>query len=138
MGPTNLQLRTKEAMWEGQQWCKCLPAMYSTHSISYIQVCGRVLGYVYHAPDGLGQFAGPQTIEGMHLCRLGVPHTWTSCSKTTHQSDTPSLLIQVAAMGKYKQINNSDLRYVNDVISLIIHERNYAILLLPLMPCFLP
>jgi len=38
----------------------------------------------------------------------------------------------VAAMGKCKQINNSP--YVSD-ISLIIHERNYAI---SSMPCFLP
>jgi len=108
-------------------------AIYSTHSISYIQVCGTVIGYAYRVPDGLGQFAGPQTIEGMHLCRLGVPHTWTSWSKTTHQSDTPSLLILVTAMGKYKQINNSDLRYVNDVISLIIHEKlcNFVAAMLP-------
>jgi len=37
----------------------------------------------------------------------------------------PSLFIPFAAMGKCKQINNSKLSYVSDVISLIIHERNY-------------
>jgi len=41
----------------------------------------------------------------------------------------------VAAMGKCKQINNSNLPYMSDVISLIIDERIYVILL---MPCFLP
>ena len=44
-----------------------------------------------------------------------------------HQSDIPSLFIPVAAMGKCKQINNSNIPYVSNVISLIIHERNYAI-----------
>jgi len=38
-------------------------------------------------------------------------------------------------MGKCKQISNSNLWYVSDVISLLIHKRNYTIL--P-MPCFLP
>jgi len=37
----------------------------------------------------------------------------------------PSLFIPVAGMRKGKQINNSNLQYVNDVISLIIDERNY-------------
>jgi len=37
-------------------------------------------------------------------------------------------------MGKCKQINNSNLEYVSDVISLNIHAKDYAIL--P-MPCFL-
>ena len=45
------------------------------------------------------------------------------------------LVYPVAAMGKCKQINNSNLQYVSDVISLIIHEKNYTI---SLMPCFLP
>jgi len=45
------------------------------------------------------------------------------------------LFIPVAAMGKCKQINNSNSPYVSDVISLIIHEKNYAI---SLMLCFLP
>ena len=35
-----------------------------------------------------------------------------------------SLFIPVAAMGKCKQINNSNIRYVGEVISLIIHEKN--------------
>jgi len=39
----------------------------------------------------------------------------------------PSLFILVAAMGKYEQINNSNLLYVSDTTLLIIHERNYAI-----------
>ena len=34
-----------------------------------------------------------------------------------------SSFIPVAAMGECKQINNSNLLYVSDVISLIIHER---------------
>jgi len=41
----------------------------------------------------------------------------------------------VAAMGKCKQINNSNLLYMSDITSLIIHERNYVI---SLMPRFLP
>jgi len=45
------------------------------------------------------------------------------------------LFILVATMGKWKQINNSNLLYVSDVISLIINERIYAI---SLMPFFLP
>jgi len=34
----------------------------------------------------------------------------------------PSLFIVVATMGKCKEVNNSNLLYVSDVISLIIHE----------------
>jgi len=37
----------------------------------------------------------------------------------------PSLFIPVAAIGKCKQINNSNLLYVSDVISLIIHEKSH-------------
>ena len=56
------------------------------------------------------------------LCMLFTVHTWVR-------------EILIAAMGKCKQINNSNLQYVSDVISLIIPERNYMILSLP---CFLP
>jgi len=58
-----------------------------------------------------------------------------SVASHTSQSDTPSLFILVATMGYYKQINNSNLLYVSDVVSLIIHERNYAI---SSMTCFPP
>ena len=38
------------------------------------------------------------------------------------------MFILVATMEKCKQINNSNSPYVSEIISLIIHERNYAIL----------
>ena len=40
-----------------------------------------------------------------------------------NQSAMPSLFIPVAAMGKCKQINNSNSLCVSDVISLIIHKK---------------
>jgi len=45
---------------------------------------------------------------------------------SSHIKVTPSLLIPVAAMGKCKQINNTTLFTVRDVILLIIDEINYA------------
>jgi len=68
-------------------------------------------------------------------CRHITALKWHLKWPLANQSDMPSLFIPVAAMGKCKQINNSNLLYVSDVISLTIHERNYTILL---MPCFLP
>ena len=51
---------------------------------------------------------------------LARPH---QSIKKALESDTPSLFIPVAAMEKRKQINNSILQYVSDVISSLIHER---------------
>jgi len=47
----------------------------------------------------------------------------------------PSLFIPVAAMGKCKQINNSNSPYVSDVILLIIHEklRNFVDAVFPIL-----
>ena len=52
--------------------------------------------------------------------------------RVTSHIKKPSLFILVAGIGKCKQINNSNLGHVSDIISLSIYERNYAI---SLMPC---
>jgi len=46
----------------------------------------------------------------------------------------PPCLFQLPPWGKCKQLNNSNLPYVSDIILLNIHERNYAI---SSMLCFL-
>ena len=52
----------------------CLSAVYSTYSISYSHVCGRVIGYQYNSPDAFSQHTGPQTIEGPYMDGVSVTH----------------------------------------------------------------
>ena len=58
----------------GSSGAGCLSAIYSTYSISYIHVCGRVIGYQYNSADGFGQESGPQTIEGPYMDGISVTH----------------------------------------------------------------
>ena len=84
-------------------------------------------------------------INSILLSQRGFPQSTTRPHQSTarpleraasHIKGTrPPCFILVAAMGKRKQINNSNSPYVSDVISLYIHERNHEI---SLMPCFLP
>ena len=64
-------------MWEEGQQChgkQDVSAMYNTYGINYTQVCGRAIGYAYRAPDGLGQHAGSQTIEGTYVDGVSLTH----------------------------------------------------------------
>ena len=58
----------------GSSGAGCLSAIYSTYSISYIHVCGRVIGYQYNSADGFGQESGPQTIEGPYVDGISLTH----------------------------------------------------------------
>ena len=63
----------------------CLSAEYSTYSISYNRVCGRVIGYGHTSPDAFGQYSGPQTIDGPYVDGVSLTyeppgarhHVWT-------------------------------------------------------------
>jgi len=72
-----LQTRSSELRrlcGRGSSGAGCLSAVYSTYSISYSHVCGRVIGYQYGSPDGFGQHLGPQTIEGPYMDGVSLTH----------------------------------------------------------------
>ena len=51
----------------------CLSATYSTYSISYSHVCGRVIGYQYGLPDAFGDGVG-LNVEGTYLDGVSLTH----------------------------------------------------------------
>ena len=60
-----------------------------------------------------------------NLCISARPHQSTKMALEMAASYIKvACPIPVAAMGKCKQINNSNLQYGSDIILLIIHERN--------------
>ena len=43
----------------------CVSAIYSTYGINYSQVCGRLIGYQYHAPDAFSSaIKNPVSLHG--------------------------------------------------------------------------
>jgi len=54
----------------------CASAMYSTYGINYSQVCGRVIGYQYRAPDAFSPaIENPSvTIDGNYVDGVSVTH----------------------------------------------------------------
>ena len=58
----------------GSSGAGCLSAVYNTYTISYSQVCGRVIGYQYASADAFGQEIGPQTIEGPYMDGVSLTH----------------------------------------------------------------
>ena len=51
----------------------CESAVYSTFSINYSHVCGRVIAYQYGSPDAFHESAS-QTIEGPYVDLVSVTH----------------------------------------------------------------
>jgi len=54
----------------------CASAMYSTYGINYSQVCGRVIGYQYRAPDAFSPAITNTsiTIDGNYVDGVSVTH----------------------------------------------------------------
>ena len=58
----------------GSSGAGCLSATYSTYTISYSHVCGRVSGYQYDSADAFLNQTGPQTIEGPYVDGISLTH----------------------------------------------------------------
>ena len=62
----------------------CQPVKFSTYSVSYSQVCGRIIGYQYVSPDAIAPYRSQKNnlngayVDGVSLTR-GNPrkHIWT-------------------------------------------------------------
>ena len=79
----------------------CLSAMYSTYGISYSQVCGRVIGYVYRSPDAFSSAIANPSIDSNYVDGVSVTHgpsgsrqhIWTFAGGLVEQAHTTSNLV---------------------------------------------
>ena len=132
---TNTDHATTESRvpWPGNSWMPFTsqPALLvfqqphkHSHSLQLATYTELAHHYIQNALSTLSVFFSPRGF----LRSTAQPHQ--STAKPLERAPNPikvtrpsSLFIPVAAMGECKQINKSNLLYVSDVISLIIHER---------------
>ena len=64
---------TRRLCGRGSLGAGCVSAVYSTYSISYSHVCGRVIGYEFLSPDAF-RLVASQTIEDAYVDGVSLTH----------------------------------------------------------------